>query len=81
MPPFQKNLRGHVWTVPGNTFTKFGLGVRIIRHFNNVVHWSDLPVRCGRTDRQTDTSNENSISTIHCFHLVDIKIINQCLTN
>jgi len=43
--------------------------------FNSHFNWSDWPVRCAQTDRQTDThSNEHIISTIQFVHLAEIKI-------
>ena len=59
-PLFEKNLWGHVRTVPWNMRVKFE-----VRSFNRFkLVWLTGPLR---TDTQTDrhTSNENSISAIH----------------
>jgi len=42
---FEKNLRGHVWTVPGNMRVKF-----VVRSFNRFNYLSDQPVRCVHTN-------------------------------
>ena len=48
-----------------------------------VLNWSDWPVHCAQTNRQTDrtTSNKNSISAVHSIHLAEITIRqHECLT-
>jgi len=73
--PFQKIFKGHVRIVPGNMHVK-SIAFAIL-------NWSDWPVRCAHTDRQTDrrqtdrqtdrqTSNENCIFAIHFDHLAEI---------
>ena len=64
-PPFRKILRSHVYSVSGNTLVKFE-----VRSFNQL----ELFAFNDAAHRHTDTSNENSISTIHSVHLAEIKI-------
>jgi len=70
--PFRKIFKGSCpdcpWEHAGQIWTPYAL---------IVLNWFGWLVRCVQTqrDRQTDTSNENSISAVHLIHLAEITSI------